>query len=543
MVRPGSGTSEPSAGAVLRGALGETFEVTGELGRGGMGVVLRARDPGTGREVALKLARPTTERALLLRLEREGQLAARLSHPGIVRVHGAGTIGDRPYVAYELVEGARTLAEALPRLDRGARVAIVRDVARALGAAHALGVVHRDVKPENVLLGADGRPRVSDFGIATAADVERLTVTGAFIGTAHYMAPEQLLGIRGGVGPPSDVWSLGVTLYQCLTDALPFDGQSLVEVVGKVADGEPTPPRRLRPDVPADLEAVCLKALGRAPTARYPEAGAMADDLERALAGRPVEAGRPRRAVRRAVGAGLGALALAGLAASALAPTAAGPGAVVAPTAAGPTAAGPTAAGRAGPADPAALRRLLAAGDARTALALAEAALVATAAGPGADPSAEAALRQVGAEAGLACEAPERALRLAAGLPEGPERVAVEAAALLDLGRADEAARRAIDGSAHPAAALTRARALLVGGDASGARTALRSAKRLGATVGDEERLLPLLEGWAEVLRALARLGDLTTQIEHDRPDPRAVAPRLDASLSALEERLARPTP
>jgi hypothetical protein len=529
---PGSGSDGQAlrVGAVLRGAQAESFDITGELGRGGMGVVLRARDLRSGREVALKLARPTTEQALLLRLEREGQLAARLSHPGIVRVHGAGTIGDRPYVAYELVEGARTLAEALPGLDLALRLTILRDVSRALGAAHALGVVHRDVKPENVLLGVDGRARVSDFGIATAGDVERLTVTGAFMGTAHYMAPEQLIGVREGIGPPADVWALGVTLYQCLTDALPFDGQSLIEVVGKISDGVLVPPRRLRPELPADLEAVCLKALARAPAERYAEAGALADDLERALEGRPVHA-----ATRR----GRHALVLAGAALLVLAGVGAvrhrrGPAADPAPTP--DDGQGAPLAGAGPGADPVALRRLLGRGEARAALDGALAAL------PGAGPAAgQAAVRQVGAEAALACGEPEQALRLAGGLPEGAERVGLEARALLQLRRPTEAARRATDAPRDPTAALTRGRALLVAGD-SGARTALQAAARLGAAVGEEEeRLLPLLDGWSGVARTLERLGELSTQIERDRPDPRAATERLVAVVESLVARLDRP--
>ncbi len=292
------------------------YVVRGVVGRGAMGMVLRGYDPAVGREVAIKLLLAAADPAQRARFAREGRLVAALDHPGIVRIHSAGELPDgRPYLAFELVEGARTLADALRELPRLERLRVVVEVARALGHAHARGVVHRDLKPENVLLDAAGHARLADFGVAIAGDQERLTRTGALVGTPLYMAPEQLGHRTGEVGPAVDVWALGVLLYEALTDALPFQGTSLPELVAAIARARPTPPRGLDRSVPAGVEAVCLRALRADPAARYPDGSAFADDLERALVG-----GRPAAAERAASRRlALGALALAALALGALA--------------------------------------------------------------------------------------------------------------------------------------------------------------------------------------------------------------------------------
>ena len=279
------------------------LELGPELGRGGFARVHRARERDSGREVALKLLH--VERAgtaaSLTRFYREGELAARLVHPGIVRVHAAGTFRGQPCLVYELIEAARPLSEALPLLTLERRLEVVRDVARALGWAHARGVVHRDVKPENVLVDPQGRARLTDFGLAAAGDLERLTRSGAVLGTPHYMAPEQLRGSREEVGPRSDVWALGVMLYQALTDQLPLSPQGLAALAAGDGAAGVVPPRRVRPDVPPGLETVCLHALERSPADRYPHATALAEDLERVLAGGAPLARRRARWPRRAV--------------------------------------------------------------------------------------------------------------------------------------------------------------------------------------------------------------------------------------------------
>ncbi|RMG17558.1 MAG: serine/threonine protein kinase [Planctomycetota bacterium] len=307
----------------LRTALSGRYELLAEIGRGGMGVVYRARERGLAREVALKIllgyehASPQ-QRA---RFAREAELTAALRHPGILRVHAAGEAGGVPWIAYEFLRGARTLGEAFGDASLRQRVGWVRDAARALGAAHRQGILHRDVKEENILVDAEGCAKVADFGLAWSEDAARLSKTGTILGTVTHLAPEQATGQRAGagVGPPADVWALGVVLYRALTDELPFQGGSLPEVLLEVARARFPRPRALRPEAPADLEAVCLRCLRRNPRDRYPHADALADDLERWLAGeRPAAAGgrraaRWKRALLALPAAGLllaGALAL-----------------------------------------------------------------------------------------------------------------------------------------------------------------------------------------------------------------------------------------
>jgi serine/threonine-protein kinase len=287
-------TSPLTAGARIDGR----YEVLEELGRGGMGVVYRAQELASAREVALKVVRGVPQADRLQRFKREGDLVASLRHPGIVRVHAAGEMGGQPYLVYELVEGARPLDDVLPGLPLRERVALIAEVAVALGFAHQRSIVHRDVKPANILVDAAGRARLTDFGLATSAGVDRLTQSGAMLGTAHYMSPEQLVG---HAGPPTDVWALGVVLYSALTGEAPFPGPTWGELAAQIADAEPAPPRRWDPKLPRELEAICLRALAKTPEDRYPDGQALARDLDAYLAGRVVRAGRSRageRAVR-----------------------------------------------------------------------------------------------------------------------------------------------------------------------------------------------------------------------------------------------------
>jgi serine/threonine protein kinase/formylglycine-generating enzyme required for sulfatase activity len=283
------------------------YRLTGELGRGAMGTVYRAVDP-QGRTVALKLPHASAGPRTLARLQREGRLAAQLDHPGIVRVLDAGEVGGRPYVAYVLVEGCRTLAEVLKRTPppRARTVALLRDVAAALGHAHARGIVHRDVKPENILVDLDGRPIVADLGISSGDDEARLTQTGQVFGTPQYMAPEQLLGRP--TTPATDVWALGVTLYEALTRELPFPQSTLAELSAAVAS-PPAPLRSLDPTIAAPLEAVVLRALSPRPEERPADGAALAAALDEALA---PPAARPRARVALLV-VPLAALALSGV--------------------------------------------------------------------------------------------------------------------------------------------------------------------------------------------------------------------------------------
>ncbi|MCA8923102.1 MAG: protein kinase [Planctomycetes bacterium] len=249
---------------------------------------------GAARELALKLLTAQTP-GILRRFQREGEVTARLRHPGIVSVHAAGEDQGRPYLVYELVSGA-SLAERLPGLDRPARLRLVREVAEAVGYAHSQGVLHRDLKAENVVVDAAGHARVVDFGLAQVADAERLTRTGAWVGSPASMSPEQIAGARERFGPPTDVWGLGVLLYLALVDRLPFEGSTVVEFMAQVSAAAPEAPRALDPTIDAALERVCLTALTREPQDRYPDGTAFAAALGAAcspdLPGEPAPRGR-----------------------------------------------------------------------------------------------------------------------------------------------------------------------------------------------------------------------------------------------------------
>jgi serine/threonine-protein kinase len=255
------------------------YTVVDLLGQGAMGAVYRASAPG-GRQVAVKVIAARLSEEARQRLRREGQLTAALRHPGVVRVHEAGEADGLPFLAYELIEGARTLDQAWEGANRRQRVAWLRDAARALGHAHAQGVVHRDVKPGNVLVDSSGRLRVTDFGLALGADVHRLTQTGALVGTPVYMAPECVTGEASREQPTADVWSLGVILYQALTDRLPFPGETMVELAAQIVGGDLESPRAHVPDLPRELERVVLRALAQEPEDRYADGEALAAALD-----------------------------------------------------------------------------------------------------------------------------------------------------------------------------------------------------------------------------------------------------------------------
>ncbi len=306
----------PSLPRDVASRLAPRFTGLEPLGRGGMGLVVRAREAATGREVAVKLlldGASSVDR--LARFQREAALTARVRHPGVVAIHAADAVDGLAYLVLELVPGARPLDVAWASAPLRRRVAWLRDAARALGAAHAVGVAHRDVKPGNLLVDAEGALRVTDFGLAAAADLEALTRTGAIVGTPAYMAPEQVDRRDGAPGATADVWALGVVLYEALTGRHPFEAPDLLALIGRILTAEPTPAREVEPTAPADLEAVCRRCLARRPVDRYPDGEALADDLDAWLDGRPlaVDPARPgRRPSRRALARGGAALALLG---------------------------------------------------------------------------------------------------------------------------------------------------------------------------------------------------------------------------------------
>jgi hypothetical protein len=269
------------------------YEILGELGRGGMGVVYRAREPGLGRFVALKMLLPgaAPDPEELERFRSEAAAAAGLRHPHIVAVHQVGTHEGRPFYSMDLIDGTslgRRLADG--PLPGRAAARYLAAVARAIHHAHQNGVLHRDLKPGNILLDADDQPHVTDFGLAKRLGADRgQTRTGAVLGTPSYMAPEQALG-RKDLGPACDVYGLGALLYECLTGRPPFRSETPLDTMMQVLERDPAPPRLLNPKVDRDLETICLKCLQKAPRDRYPSAAAVAEDLERYLAGDSIQA-------------------------------------------------------------------------------------------------------------------------------------------------------------------------------------------------------------------------------------------------------------
>jgi serine/threonine protein kinase len=296
---PWHGTAQPAAPLWPRI---DGLEVLSALGSGGMGVVLLARQAGFDRLVALKLIRPEGRGAAELR-ERffvEGRAAARLNHPGIVRVYELGESAGQLYAALEYLPGG-TLAWRLRGrpLPTGEAAELAEALARAVAAAHRAGVVHRDLKPANILLDAEGRPKVADFGLAKLLDAaDGQTRTHAVLGTPSYMAPEQAWGRSRTAGPAADVYALGAILYELLTGRPPFKGTTPAETLDMVRRQDVVPPRRLQPGLPRDLEAVCLKCLEKDPRRRYADASTLADDLRRVLGREPTRA-RPPGLIRR----------------------------------------------------------------------------------------------------------------------------------------------------------------------------------------------------------------------------------------------------
>jgi serine/threonine protein kinase/tetratricopeptide (TPR) repeat protein len=276
------------------------YELLEELGRGGMGVVYKARQTSLQRLVALKMIRSgaQADENEVARLRAEAEAVARLQHPNIVQIYEVGEHDGQPYLSLEFVGGG-TLARRLAKAPQNARTAaaVLETLARAMHAAHQSGIIHRDLKPANVLLAgepevplADCTPKITDFGLAKRLDRELgHTVTGQVMGTPSYMAPEQAQG-KKDITPSADVYALGAVLYELLTARPPFQAETLMDTLLQVINHEPVPPRRLQPKVPRDLETICLKCLEKSPARRYASALALADDLHRFLAGEPIRA-------------------------------------------------------------------------------------------------------------------------------------------------------------------------------------------------------------------------------------------------------------
>lgn len=270
------------------------YRLLAELGRGGMGVVYQARQRTLDREVALKMMLSGAHASAVdrARFQAEAEAAAQLDHPGIVPVFEVGTWRELPYFTMQYVPG-QTLAQRLADGALPSREAarLLAQVARAVHFAHSRGVLHRDLKPSNILLDREGRPHVTDFGLARRLEAPaELTRSGAILGTPNYMAPEQAAGQRGQVGPRSDVYALGCMLYHLLTGRPPFQAATAVDTLLMLLEQDPTPPRQLNRQVDRALEQIVLKCLQKPIDLRYPSAAALADDLEAYLAGEPIAA-------------------------------------------------------------------------------------------------------------------------------------------------------------------------------------------------------------------------------------------------------------
>src|SRR2546422_610908 len=319
-------TKKGKRAAELLGELGD-YELLEEVGRGGQGVVFRARQKSLNRTVALKVISlgQWASKAHLKRFRLEAEAAARLDHPGIVPIHEVGERDGSCYFSMKFVEGGQ-LDEVVRRAPMSIRHAaeLIAKVARTVHYAHQHGILHRDIKPGNILLDGKGEPHLTDFGLARLVETEStMTRTLDVLGTPSYMAPEQAVGNNAAVSSVTDVYGLGAVLYQFLTGQPPFAGGTTYETIKLLLDTEPRQPRLLNPKIDRDLSTICLKCLEKDPKRRYSSALALAEDLERWLKHEPIEArhtgvfARGRKWVRRNPSSALLAASLIALAAAA----------------------------------------------------------------------------------------------------------------------------------------------------------------------------------------------------------------------------------
>jgi tetratricopeptide (TPR) repeat protein/predicted Ser/Thr protein kinase len=277
---------------LLEGTFGP-YEIEGEIARGGVGAVFRAKETDTGRTVALKvlLEGPEAGESERERFQHECETAKALSLPGMVQVYAVGEIDGRPYMAMELVKG-RSLDKVIPEktLSVNDCLVLMKSVAETIGALHEAGYVHRDLKPGNILIDEFNSPKVADFGLVKSLDeITRLTASGLVCGTPAYMAPEQARGDGKAVDPRSDVWALGAVLYEMLTSKPPFQAENALRLMLKITKDQPKPPRLLNIKVPQDVHYIVMKCLEKSAEKRYPSARAMAEDITRFLNGEPLD--------------------------------------------------------------------------------------------------------------------------------------------------------------------------------------------------------------------------------------------------------------
>jgi len=271
------------------------YEILAELGHGGMGVVYKARQQCLSRVVALKMIRAGSlaQPEDLTRFRIEAEAVAKLRHPNIIQIYDVGEVRGLPFVALELLEGGGldAVLGGTPQPETAAAL-LSATLARAIHTAHQAGIIHRDLKPSNILFGSDGTPKITDFGLAKRLGEDGYTETGQVLGSPSYIPPEQAQGRAKEVGPAADVYALGAILYEMLTGRPPFKGTTPLETVMQVVTEDPVPPSRHRSQVSRDLETICLKCLAKEPIKRYPSAQVLADDLERYLLDRPIQARR-----------------------------------------------------------------------------------------------------------------------------------------------------------------------------------------------------------------------------------------------------------
>jgi predicted Ser/Thr protein kinase len=269
------------------------IELVKELGRGGMGIVYLGREPELRRTVAVKVLLAAEDEKLRQRFLREARMVSKLRHPNIVSVHEFGEQDGKAYFTMDFIEGGSLDSQIEKKaIDLRGLMTTVATVARALDYAHAQGLVHRDVKPQNILVSKEGTPYLTDFGLAREVESNtRLTMSGAVMGTPSYMSPEQASG-SAGIDSRTDIYSLGAVLYEGLTGRTVFGERDLIQLLSAIVNEDPEPPTKRSPHLPADVETICLKALQKQPDRRYPTGAQMADDIDRWLRGEAITARR-----------------------------------------------------------------------------------------------------------------------------------------------------------------------------------------------------------------------------------------------------------